>query len=60
MKAGAEKGGVQPEAKDGWSPPEAAGGTEGVSPRDIMQSVDLTPGFQTLTCPAGRASSQAA
>ena len=49
VKAGAEMGGVQPEAKDGWSLREAARGKEGLYPRDIIQSVDLTPGFQTLT-----------
>ena len=60
VKAGAEAGGVQPEAKDGWSVREAARGEEGLSPRDIIQSVGLTPGFQTRTCPTVTASAQAA
>ena len=34
VNAGAEMGGVQPEAKDGWSVREAARGEEGLSPRE--------------------------
>ena len=48
---GAEIRVMQPRAKGWLEPPEAARGKEGLTPRDIIQSVDLLiPWFQTLTC----------